>query len=407
MTALRRAAGLLERRSGEFGSSAIPPPGQAFTAGGGFTNESTPLTIVAGLACISVLADAVSTLPLEQFRKSAKGVERIDPSPLIADPYAEITQQDWVTQQMMSLVLGGNGLGQIIDRDRMGYAVQIKPQPKKVTRLTRDAGGALDYKFNNQPVSTSDVFHMRAISLSGELMGLSPMDYLRRSFNIGVAAEMYAEAWYQNSAIPSGVLQGEAGLSEEDVRVTAQSWNAAHQGFAKHGMPAVLSGLTWQQTQFSATDAMFIDSRKMTVDEMVMLYRVPPHMIGYVDKSTSWGAGIEQQEMGFVRNTLVSWCRRFEAALSALLPPGQFVKFDFSHRLRGDTLQRAQAAALLRQAGTHNVDDLRPWFDLPPLPGGLGQDYLQPLNFVAVGSPAAAVVAEAGKPPATPPPPPE
>ena len=116
-----------------------------------------------------------------------------------------------------------------------------------------------------------------------------------------------------------------------------------------------------------------------------MIFRVPPHMIGIVDRTTSWGTGIEQQELGFTRNTLGKYIWRYERTISRLLPPGRYVRLDLSERLRGDTLQRYQAAALALGAGWLNKDEVRADEHRPPIPGGLGQKYYEPVTMAPLG----------------------
>ena len=111
-----------------------------------------------------------------------------------------------------------------------------------------------------------------------------------------------------------------------------------------------------------------------------MIFRVPPHMIGIVDRSTSWGTGIEQQEMGFVRNTLQGYITRYERAMTAAHGGTTFVKMDLSHRLRGDKLQRYQAYSLGILGGFLCADDIRAAEDMPPVPGGIGKTFLAPIN---------------------------
>src|ERR1019366_1555346 len=99
----------------------------------------------------------------------------------------------------------------------------------------------------------------------------------------------------------------------------------------------------------NASDAQFLEQMQLAATVISgMLYRVPPHMIGMVTKDTSWGAGIEQQELGYVRNTLLNWLGRWEDLMTSWLPPRQFVMFDLSQRLRGDTLQRWAAYQIAR-----------------------------------------------------------
>src|ERR1035438_7914003 len=145
------------------------------------------------------------------------------------------------------------------------------------------------------------------------------------------------------------------------------SWVESFQGITHAPPPAVLTGdAKYQPISMTFEDAQFLQMMQfsaMTISGMI--YRVPPHMIGMVDKSTSWGAGIEQQEMGFVRNTLLPWLARWEDLMTSWLPPRQFVMFDMTKRLRGDTLQRWAAYQVARVIGAMNNAEIREAEALP------------------------------------------
>jgi HK97 family phage portal protein len=151
-------------------------------------------------------------------------------------------------------------------------------------------------------------------------------------------------------------------------------------------MPAVLTGgAAFKPISITPEDSQFLESRQYDASVICgQIFRVPPHMIGIVDRTTSWGVGIEQQELGFVRNTLMGYLARGERALTAIHPPGQFVKFDLSERLRGDRLQRFQAHSLGIAGGFMVPDEARALEDMPPLPGGVGQTALAPINSTSL-----------------------
>jgi HK97 family phage portal protein len=188
-------------------------------------------------------------------------------------------------------------------------------------------------------------------------------------------------------------MKGEA--DEEDVIALARQWKAAHQGIGMASMPAVVTEDTEVETiSINPEDAQFLESRQFSQGEISgMIFRVPPHMIGIVDRTTSWGTGIEQQEMGFTRNTLTGYLTRGERMMTALHPPGQYVKFDLSERLRGDRLQRAQARALEIASATLLPDEARAEEDRPPLPGGIGQTAIAPINAQSLKDLAEASIA--------------
>jgi phage portal protein BeeE len=136
-------------------------------------------------------------------------------------------------------------------------------------------------------------------------------------------------------------------------------------------------------------DAQFLESVKLSVAFIAgILFRIPPHMQGMTDRETSWGAGIEQMELGFVRNTLGIWLCRWEDFMSSWLPPRQFVTFDLSQRLRGDTLQRWSAWQMARVMGTMNNAEIRVEEGLPkvtdPAAAAVLEAYDAPLNSAPV-----------------------
>jgi HK97 family phage portal protein len=148
-------------------------------------------------------------------------------------------------------------------------------------------------------------------------------------------------------------------------------------------------GATIKELAVTPEQAQFLEARKFQVAEVARLFRVPPHMIGDVERSTSWGTGIEQQGIGFTTYTLGSWTTRIERAFSVLLPSPQYVKFNLAALLRADTLTRYQAYEHARNAGLFNIDEIRELEEKPPLPDGKGQDHLQPLNYAPAGSESA------------------
>jgi phage portal protein BeeE len=125
------------------------------------------------------------------------------------------------------------------------------------------------------------------------------------------------------------------------------------------------------------------NTRDFQRHEIASFFRIPEHMLGFQDRTSSWGTGIEQMEIGFVINTLRPWLNRIETYMSNLLPPNQVCKFNLQGRLRGDTLQRYQAYTLGINGGWLCVDDVRELEDQPALPDGKGQIFYRPLNFAS------------------------
>jgi len=392
MSLIRRAAALSERRGADgrlpWGDSTPPTNGSLGGSVAGVpVTEKSALQVAAVYGSLGVISDSMATLPFELFNSLDPATRRkLPPSRLLEQPYVEISRMDWIVQYTMSVGLRGNFYGHIIERDQDLYPSQIKPIHPDQARVRRVAygpnKGAPEYWFEGKAVPIDDVFHVRYLSVPGSLIGLNPIEYLRHILGLARAQDLYGASYFANSANPSGVIQVPGDLDPEETRALAQGWMQAHQGIGNANLPAVLTGdAKFNPITITPEDSQFLESRQFSQSQISgMIFRVPPHMIGIVDRSTSWGTGIEQQERGYVTNTLSGYYGRLEAALTAVHPANRFVRANLSERLRGDTLQRYQAYGLGIASGFLCQDDARAAEHMPPLPDELGQTYLMPIN---------------------------
>jgi HK97 family phage portal protein len=368
----------------QWGDSTPPTNGSlGGAAAGTIINEKTALQVAAVYGSVGVLSDAIATLPLELKSSTDPASRRaLPPSPLLQQPYSEISRMDWLVQYTLSLAIRGNFYGHIISRDENLFPTQIKPVHPDQAKVRRLPSGSIEYRFYGRAVPTSDVFHVRYMSVADSLVGLNPIEYLRNTLGLARAAEMYGGSFFANSALPGGVIEVEGDLDPDETLALAVAWKSMHQGIVQANLPAVLTGgAKFNAITITPDDAQFLQSREYSGSEISgRIFRVPPHMIGIVDRSTSWGRGIEQQELGFVRNTLGGYTRRLEESLTDLHPPGQYVRFNYNERLRGDKLQRYQAYSLGILGGWLCADDIRGEEDMPPVPDGHGKEFFTPIN---------------------------
>jgi HK97 family phage portal protein len=353
-------------------------------------NDDTAMSIVTVYTCIAILCDAIATLPVNAYKRTRDRTKLVidPPPPLVANPWPEGSLQDWLTQVVVSLALRGNFFGQIVDRGPNGYPTMIKPvHPDRVFARRDINSGQRVYRFDGAPVPTDDVVHIPALLVPGSFVGLNPVEYMRGSWALAAATERYGGQFFANSANPSGVITVEEDLTSEETLELARDWRMQHGGIANAQYPAVLTGgAQWHQIAINPDDAQFLQTRDFQRHEIASFYRIPEHMLGFQDRTSSWGTGIEQMEIGFVINTLRPWLSRIETYLTNITPPSQMVKFNLAGRLRGDTLQRFQAYTLARNGGWMNIDEIRELEDLPALPDGQGQDYWAPLNFAPISA---------------------
>ena len=282
---------------------------------------------------------------------------------------------------MIHLLLWGNSFSQII-RDGMRRVVGLYPLLPNRMSVDRDEHGELVYTYT--PMSDSNtnlksgqsitlrrenVLHIPGLGFDG-LVGYSPIAMARNAVGMTLACEEYGSAFFANGARPGGVLKHPGVL--KDPSKLRESWQAVYGGTANTGKVVVLEeGVDYQQISIPPEEAQFLETRKFQIDEIARLYRVPPHMIGDLEKSSF--NNIEQQSLEYVKYTLNPWVVRWEQSLQkALLLPSEqkryFIKFNVDGLLRGDYQSRMQGYSIGRQNGWLSANDIREMENMNPIP---------------------------------------
>jgi HK97 family phage portal protein len=381
----------IEERSYEsYSLSSPPPPGWGWggNESGQPVNEHSAMAHLAVYACVRTLSDIISTLPLDVYRLAPDGTRvNLPTPPVLTDPDTDVNQIECLSQVVSSLALRGNSYEIVTSRNRMEWPESRLPVHPDEMMVDRDDSGRRVYKINGERFAAADVIHIRRLTLAGAYDGLSPIGEAREAIGLGLAAQRYGAAIFRDSADPSAVLETDQSLDDPAMERIMRAWINSHGG---RKYPAVTSGgLKYRRISITPEESQFLETRKFQRSEIAMFFGLPPHMIGDVERSTSWGSGIEQQARGFLTFNLVPWLRSIEEVYSKrLLPRGQYMRFNVEGLLRGDSAARAAFYTAARNAGWMNVDEIREKEDLPPVPGGKGKDYLQPMNMVPLGTPA-------------------
>jgi len=208
------------------------------------------------------------------------------------------------------------------------------------------------------------------------LIGYSPIAMSKNAIGMAIATEEYGAKFFANGANPGGVLE-HPGVVKDPARIR-ESWNAVYQGSGNAHRVAVLEeGMKFQPIGIPPEQAQFLETRKFQINEIARIFRIPPHMIGDLEKSSF--SNIEQQSLEFVKYTLDPWVVRWEQAMQrALLFPGEkreyFIKFNVDGLLRGDYQSRMNGYAVGRQNGWMSSNDIRELENLNRIPEELGGD---------------------------------
>lgn len=348
-------------------------------------DEMRAMQTSAVYACVKILAETVASLPLHLYKKGKDGKsETAEQHPLFYclhdSPNEESTSFEFRETMMTSLLLWGNAYARKIRKN--GHVTELwylKPQLMTVERDTNT--GKIKYTYsdditNQTIVYTPDqVFHIKGLSVDG-VVGLSPIAQAREAVGLSLATEEYGAKFFGNGARPGGVLEHPGIL--KDPEKLRESWNKVYQGTRNSHKVAVLEeGMKYHTIGIAPEDAQFLETRKYQVNEICRIFRVPPHLVGDLERATF--SNIEHQSIEFVQHTIRPWLVRWEQEISrSLLDEKErllyFPKFNVDGLMRGDYKSRMEGYAVGRQNGWLSINDIRRLEDMPLIPKEDGGD---------------------------------
>ena len=369
--------------------------GYAFYMGGSTSGkvvtERSAMQMTAVYSCVRILAEAIAGLPLHLYRyRDDGGKEKAIDHPLYLllhdEPNPEMSSFVFRETLMTHLLLWGNAYAQII-RNGKGEVVALYPLMPNKMSVDRDSDGHLYYTYQRSNeealiaegtkvvLSPKDVLHIPGLGFDG-LVGYSPIAMAKNAIGLAIATEEYGSKFFANGATPSGILEYPGTVKDpEKVR---DSWTRGFSGSGNAHKVAVLEeGMKYTPISISPEQAQFLETRKFQINEIARIFRVPPHMVGDLDKSSF--SNIEQQSLEFVKYTLDPWVVRWEQSIQRTLlqdeeKPRYFVKFNLEGLLRGDYQSRMNGYATARQNGWMSANDIRELENLDRIPPESGGD---------------------------------
>ena len=370
-------------------------PVSARTSSGMRVSPDSALRLAAVYACVRVLSESLASLPLVIYQRRADGgkdkvtdhwLHRL----LAKRPNRFQNPFEWREMLQGHLALRGNAYNQIITNAK-GEVVELMPLHPDRIRLELLPSGEYRYRFTNRFGSESilprgEVWHLRGLSSDG-LMGMSPIELARESLGMALAAQDYGARFFANDAKPTGGWIEFPGSfkDSEAKKVFRESYQQAQSGSNRGKVLVLENGMKFHEVGVTNKDAQFLELRKFQITDVARLFRVPPHMIGDLDRATF--SNIEQQSLEFVMHTMTPWAERWEASIeSELLLEGDGieVEFDFANLMRGDASSRASYYQSGIQNGWLTRNEARIAENLNPLEGL--DEPLRPLNMVEEGT---------------------
>ena len=366
---------------------------------GEMVDENSAMQIVTVYACVRLLAESVASLPLHLYRVTDNGIgkEKAKDHPLYKILYRqanpEMTSFSFRETMMTHLLLWGNAYAQII-RDGKNSVLGLYPLLPENVEVDRDASGKLYYIYHaytdEVPGDTNkdihfrreEILHIPGLGFNG-LVGFSPIAMMKNALGSTLAVEKYGSAFFRNGAQPSGVLEHPGVLKNpEKIR---ENWSDVYGGAGNAHKIAVLEeGMKYSPISLPPEDSQFLSTREFDVEEICRIFRVPPHLVQDLKRSTF--NNIEHQGISFVQYTLMPWLERFEQAIikDVLLEDEQdvyFPKFNVDGLLRGDYESRMRGYSIGFSNGFLSPNDIRRLENMDPIPDEQGGNV-----YVANGS---------------------
>lgn len=336
--------------------------------------ERTAMQMTAVYSCVRILSETLASLPLHIYESSETNSRKATKHPLYKvlhdEPNPEMTSFIFRETLMTHLLLWGNAYAQII-RNGKGEVLALYPLMPDRMRVDRDEYGQLYYEYMLSDsdanakesgavrLSTQDILHIPGLGFDG-LVGYSPIAMAKNAIGMAIATEEYGAAFFANGATPSGILTHPGVIKNPEAM--RESWSKGFGGRNSHKVAILEEGMNYTPISIAPNEAQFLETRKFQLNEIARIFRVPPHMVGDLEKSSF--SNIEQQSLEFVKYTLDPWVSRFEQAMTRrLLTDNEkkkyYIKFNVDGLMRGDYQSRMNGYATARQNGWMSANDIR------------------------------------------------
>lgn len=362
------------------------------TTSGATVNDTTAMSLPAVFSCVRVLADSIASLPIGLFRSTPDGgtvpaISRPENSLIGSAPSSLYTSYSLRSTMQLHLGLRGNAYARILRDGRGGARELIILHPSQVYAFFDS--NKLYYRVEPNPnngtggrseiLTPDDIIHVAGISNDG-INGISPIQALRESIGLGITNRANASRTIQRGRA-DGYIKYPGELTTAQGAVIRDTFADP----VRNGeFPVLGYGMEYQAISLSPQDAEFINTHKLTVRDIAGAYRVPLHMIGDLERATF--SNIEHQSLEFVKFSLMPWIKAWEMELNRKLIPYSlqneyFFRFNVDGLLRGDIKTRMDAYTKAIQWGILNRDEARELENRNPIPDGLGEVFLTPLNM--------------------------
>lgn len=366
------------------------------TSAGAEVSESSALGLTAYYRAVVLTAGTIASLPCKVYRIGTR--DPVTSSTVVSRPNPRQTRFEFWFTYYANALSWGNGLAHKV-RDRAGIVVEVwplHPSRARIEEVERSAGNPEGKLFlvrrldgSEERLTSRDVFHLPFLSPNG-LSGVTPLQAFIQPLGVAMSAERGAAEFYGSGMMAPGYLSTDAELAEDDANRIRRNWDERNATGARGAgrVPLLYGGLKFTPLTIPPADAQVLESRRFGVQEIARMFGVPPHLLGDVSGSTSWGTGIEQQTIAWNTFGLRPWLVAGEERITMDLLPGGlegdwFAEYLLDGLLRADSAARASAYATAVQWGWMSRAEVRARENLPPGSESL-DEFLTPSNMTLI-----------------------
>lgn len=360
------------------------PGGIDDSASGRPVDFSAAMQLSVVWACVKLLAETVASLPLAFYSLDANGVRKAEPRHPLAILFGGKVNRyqnriEFFETVILNLVLHGNAYCLIERRGSM--IVSLLPIMSSQVEVTLLSDGAVVYTYTHSNgvdvIAAGRIWHIKG--MGNGIVGLSVLDYQRRSLGIAIGAEDATAKIYANGGKRSGVLMIDKLLTPDQREQVRTNFNGLVEGGQR--LMVLEAGAKFEPVAMSPQDIELLSSRRFQVEDICRWYGVPSVMVNDTSGSTTWGSGITEIVRGFYKVTLRPILEKVENSIRVdLVPRSESMtfepEFDFEGLLRSDQKSRFDGYRVGVQGGFLMPNEARAWEGLQPVDGG-DQLYMQ------------------------------
>ena len=336
-------------------------------------NSETVFQVNAVFSAISLIADTISTLPLDCFVRENETRSPFRPRPSWVDqPDVDIPREAFYSAVITSLLLEGNSFIRVYSNPRGQVVNLVVLNPLHVT-IKRNGLGRLMFQVEGEDglLGADEIVFIPDVVRAGDIRGVSRVKALKENFGLAMALEKFAATFFGSGTNLSGIIEFPGNLTAEQASNLANGFDNRHRGWRKGHRTGVLSGgATFKATQIDPAQSQTVEARHLAVEDIARAFNVPPHLLAL--PGTNSYASVEQTNLAWVTHGLRPIITKIESAMSALLtrsPRGEtaFLKFNLDGLLRADIQSRMSAYSTGLQSGFLTINDVRRLEDLTPM----------------------------------------